>query len=684
MKYTQSYFLTFALFFVLVPLKAQWDWLNPLPFGSSVLDIHMSSDSLGFFIYGSGLYRTDDGGDSWNKIRNMAYPNFNEDMDFGDGVAVIVGRNGTAHISLNEGNTWVDLSIPANEDFNTVDIISADTIIVSSASHIYLSYDRGVNWRSRTIPLSQNRAVKAHFISGDIGHVAGLGGYLLRTLDGGMNWDTTATSNTTSSDYREIYFVNRNFGYAVREFTNVNVTRDGGNTWTKSTQNFRDVYSIEFIDDSTGFFVCDDGIFYKTIDGGEVWEGSVPGGGTQDDDLFAVSFIDKNIGFIAGRKGRIMKTNNGGQDWQAFSPYYYTVSGITFPSQRIGYAIGYETILKTIDEGNTWVSLTDEIEESVTNVIFFNEDTGLVSTFRGQVFKTNDGGQNWVNIYTKIGVPPIHEMFFVNQDTGFISGDRFGVSEYLEVTYDGGGNWTRIRTFPNNFDHLHFIDTQLGFGISTLGLYKTSDGGFTWEKDSILNSRDLIGLSFPSDSTAFVLERNGLVFKTSDQGNSWDTLSVHNDDIRTFAFQDEMNGFVTADFGKYFYTTDGGDTWTERSMVGSVYSSCIAPGGKLFIGGANGLIARNEGFSMINSIYPREEFRPSIKIYPNPNSGNFYIETEENQPFGLKVYDLNGKLVFVDPKVKNPYINMGDGLNGIFLVIINIGESQYSGKIIIR
>lgn len=73
-----------------------------------------------------------------------------------------------------------------------------------------------------------------------------------------------------------------------------------------------------------------------------------------------------------------------------------------------------------------------------------------------------------------------------------------------------------------------------------------------------------------------------------------------------------------------------------------------------------------------------------IKIYPNPNTGLFYITLDKKEgPVSIKIYDLTGKLLkkSILNKDKN-LINMQDYAKGVYLLQINRNGHLINSQII--
>jgi photosystem II stability/assembly factor-like uncharacterized protein len=96
-------------------------------------------------------------------------------------------------------------------------------------------------------------------------------GTILKTIDGGKNWYKTVSTNTFPSDFFRITFVNKNIGFASREYGTLFRTLDGGETWTVISEYSDAAYTIQFINESIGFRAGEYGSI-KTFDGGLKWE----------------------------------------------------------------------------------------------------------------------------------------------------------------------------------------------------------------------------------------------------------------------------------------------------------------------------------------------------------------------------------------------------------------------------
>ena len=139
-------------------------------------------------------------------------------------------------------------------------------------------------------------------------HAAGYG-IILRSTDGGLNWEI---SETKGDFYRSIHFPTNNVGYIAGYSGSILKTTDAGHNWSKlidgdkiTVKNtpFRSVF---FVDNNKGYLVGDQGTFWRTLDGGNKWQiiKNLP-----KVDLYDV-FVIENTGYIVGENGRIFRFEN--------------------------------------------------------------------------------------------------------------------------------------------------------------------------------------------------------------------------------------------------------------------------------------------------------------------------------------------------------------------------------------
>jgi photosystem II stability/assembly factor-like uncharacterized protein len=201
-------------------------------------------------------------------------------------------------------------------------------------------------------------------------------------------------------------------------------------------------------------------IIKHTTDGGKTWKTQfkeVVSKDLFDEALFAVYFINRNVGWVAGDpEGIILYTKDGGKHWKhqksEITERPLSLRGISFIDAKTGFIIGTRgpetwtgVILYTEDGGKHW-KIQREVEGVWFKSIFFTDKkSGWVTgeTEYGGIpwlFHTNDGGKTWL----ERGVEYIGDSYlaFLDRERGVISSDK----GFILITKDGGKRWTKKRT----------------------------------------------------------------------------------------------------------------------------------------------------------------------------------------------------------------------------------------------
>ena len=174
-------------------------------------------------------------------------------------------------------------------------------------------------------PIPQGNDLKdIHIFDANNAIVVGMAGTIMKTTDGGANWNIQYRVDSSYNDLNSVFFIDNNTGWAVGGGLGVYQggdvilkTTDGGTNWTVQSQgNFLDLYDVYFFDADTGWACGQSGTLIKTINGGATWSGLTTG---TTNSLRKIQFTDSVTGWVSGLSGTIFKTENGGTNWTDIS-----------------------------------------------------------------------------------------------------------------------------------------------------------------------------------------------------------------------------------------------------------------------------------------------------------------------------------------------------------------------------
>src|SRR3954467_4124171 len=396
----------------------------------------------------------------------------------------------------------------------------------------------GWSWGSPTP--QGNTLGSIDFVQGR-GFAAGDAGTVLRTDDGGTTWTGLATG--TSADLTrlqvldpETLMVLGGDGCVLRR------SDDAGATFRKVfiivEQNCAgQIDSFNFVDRQTGYLLIRGGNVYRTTDGGQTFsrQTAIPGtessnnpSGNRAIDI-AFTSADTGVAFVQPSSGPSIafSTTDAGNSWK---PIDGIDPGIVrrawfFDSQN-GFAVGPNTLLATTDGGKTWKTKAGANGQDLTSIRCIDLKTCLMTTVKGdKLLRSTDGGA------TVTEITDSSQAIFAAAFNSATRVAAVGAAGTTVLSDDGGVNYTPI---SKNLDEPVYTRLRPGFepnNIWVVGkgngqLAQTRDGGVSWGQDGVPTSKDMVDVSFADDHTGYALDTAGTLFKTVNQGGTWQTLDT--------------------------------------------------------------------------------------------------------------------------------------------------------------
>jgi photosystem II stability/assembly factor-like uncharacterized protein len=435
--------------------------------------------SLWVTTWDEGVFQSQDGGNTWKKSSNgltkdsqaddlksphfvdlRIFPAFSQDK------TLFVGGFNGLFKSTDGGESWKELETLSPGTITALAVspnyANDSTIaIVTYVGKTYISHDKGATWRTTNkgleVPRFTGDFEKPHqdprrFFDVSFSPNYAEDGNIFATI----LWDNFLQS-TNRGDHWDIIRIPNVRGYATRGITIVP--------------------SPNLASDKTIYLGTQYGVIYRSTDGGKNFSviGKVGNRSTNEPLALVISpdFASDKTLYASGPQG-VHKTVDGGRTWQpitegtvlmkrgniqlAISPNY--------KADRTVIAGTNEGLFITKDEGKSWVKLegaygSDSSLEGVAISPNYQSDRTFLVSVRGRgLFKTIDGGQT----FTKIG------------------NDSISLSRMNSVPSAG---------IPIHFSPAYATDkTIYGFGSSTTEIYKSTDGGNTWETIVIPRNND--------------------------------------------------------------------------------------------------------------------------------------------------------------------------------------------------
>jgi len=213
-------------------------------------------------------------------------------------------------------------------------------------------------------------------------------------------------------------------------------------------------------------------------------------------------------------------------------------------------------------KAQTWSGQTSGTTNSLDDVEFFDNNTGVIVGSGGIILHTSDGGNNWLQQTSNTTIS-LSGITFISDEIIYVAGSD-GI---ILTTTNSGNSWTPQTS--NTTRHLYDIDfgnTDNGIAVGFNGrIVNTTNGGTTWTIQNSTTINHLNGISFLDENTAIVVGDGGVILKSTDKGASWVSKSSGiTDELEDVSFIDLNIGTAVGWNNAIIRTTNGGETWTSQ------------------------------------------------------------------------------------------------------------------------
>lgn len=624
-----------------------------------------------------GLYRSRDGGDTWEQI-----------------------------LFVEEGAGVIDL-IMDPENPSTLYAVSWDrvrnnreTTVQGPNSRIYKSTDGGEQWSplGNGLPQGETGRIALAIAPSNPAVLAAL--YLdendelyniYRTEDRGENWlpiiDQNADNGLPSDPLRSLgWYLGRIafhpdndqdlFMLGIRLWR----TEDNGRNWYRPTANSSGVHvdNHDIVFDAEGsIYLATDGGLYRSTDNGDTWEdaeniattqfyrtahnphqpdwyyggaqdnGTLGGFALEEDwtrifgaDGFQMQFHPEKpeVFYVEIQGGRIYYTNTGGAGWRNGisgidggdrrnwdAPYQisahrpsvlYTGTYRLYKSESDG-APRWRPISEDLTKGDLWGGRFNTISTLHESPVDFQ--LLYVGTSDGLAWRTRDGGENW-------------EMISGNLPDRYV---------------------TSVKASP--FDENQVVITHSGYRDNDFAphIHLSEDRGETWTAIAgnlpPLAINDVYLLPETEDEVIFAATDGG-VYATINRGRRWERLGVNMPVVPTYDLEwnPARNELVAATFGRSIQSYALDDLigyWRNTVSVGEI------------------------------------DLKGGLNVYPNPTFNDVRLDVPGRASFTVEVFDTDGRRVFYAAYDSGaaPEIQLGDRPAGVYYVRV-----EQAGRSLVR
>jgi photosystem II stability/assembly factor-like uncharacterized protein len=475
-------------------------------------DLVFTSANSGWVIGDHGILHTNDGGQTWAEQYTNNLSSFESHISFIDSLNGWASGSGAVLLNTNNGGeSWMSDTVISNYPLSISDIYFLDGmngwILCASGEaggewHYPLyTTDGGINWMSCLNFPYRGTPYSMCFSDATTGWIVGSFGGIGHTTNG-LNWNMQS-HNTNIIRFTDVCFFDDQNGWALGNSYDSFMTcwllqsNNGGENWEINPDfNFDDWLQKIYKIDDNNLWITGEYLSYQTKDGGESWQ-SYDFGSSYTNDFF---FTDVQNGwnvsweFSPTNGSKVYHTSDEGESWEEqYTGIGEYLTSLYFIDQNIGWVVGNSgdsgIILHTINAGISWNIQAYEDNQNFIEVYFYDINFGLTFSNYGSVFKTSNGGEDWIQINEGFEVD-FSDVFGVDTNNIWAIGS---IGQYPQPVFegliyhsnDGGKTWTEQEsgtTAPLNSIWLN--DTNNGWIVGERGtILHTETGGIGWIND---------------------------------------------------------------------------------------------------------------------------------------------------------------------------------------------------------
>ena len=429
--------------------------------------------------YCPGIYKSTDGGESWKLLEE------------------VTGDPSEGGVYINEYNDSEIYSVFGRETFVSKDAGISSDVFLDTKEHPIIP-DVGVE----IITFGESEAEV---------FMAGLQG-VYRTYDNGKTWIETNTG-FVGSEVVDLATALDGTMYATTYNLGIFKSTDGGKNWVFASFGIKNWYGMQLAthpEDPDTIFTTTNGGVYKSTNAGESWKLIGSSELCDDEDVggnchYHGIVVEKEAPFkvLVGSGGDqyakegvgLTGSEDNGKSWRnsddgfvrdvhvsklIIDPnnsnvFYATTQGATEYTDKVGDGAG---VFKSTDRGDNWTQINNGLNSLETNVLVVDpndSETLYLGTDDDGVYKSTDGGESW----KKLNVSSIPK--------------SFGVGDII-VDPQNSNN-----IYIGTVDYFRLSESRGVLG--DFGVYKSSDGGTTWEEFNVaLNHLGVFSLELSEEN----------------------------------------------------------------------------------------------------------------------------------------------------------------------------------------
>lgn len=663
-----------------------------------------------------GLYKSTDGGKTWNKILFANNQSGVVDLRIDPTNPRIIyastwrvqrtpyslssgGEGSALWKSTDEGETWNEISLNKGFPTDTLGIIGVAVSPINNQrvwamvenkdkGGLYRSEDGGETWSivnsERKLRQRAWYYTRVYADTKDVNKVYVLNVRYHKSVDGGK---TFSTYNAPHGDHHDLWIAPENPDrMIIGDDGGAQVTYDGGETWStyqnQPTSQFyrvttdnafpyriyvaqQDNSTIRIPHRTNGWSISEDD--WESTAGGESAhiaidpdDNDIVYGGSYDGFLTRVNHKTNTVRAINVWPDNPM--GHGAEGMKYRFQWNFPIIFSKHNSDRL-YTFS-QHVHVTENEGQSWKIISPDLTRN---------DPEKLKSSGGPITQDNTSVEYYCTIFAAQESSLKEGLLWVGSDDGLVHVSRDGGQNWENVTPKGMPEWMMINSIePSNFDEgtCYLAGTRYKLGDFTPYLYKTTDYGKTWKK---------ITNGIPNEHFTRVLredpKKKGLLYAGTEtgmyvsfnDGTNWQSLQLNLPIVPITDATIKDNNLIVATQGRSLWILD------DLTVLHQLYAKSTG----------NILFKPKDSYRMRGGSF--EGSKTAGTNHPNGVITHFNVpKLDEEDKISLTYFDMKGDTIktFSNKNSKNDKLKVEEGLNSFVWNMSYDGAERLPGMIL--